>query len=190
MDKDNRNGIIVGIISTVVGGIILMVIEPTRNKLLLFFKFILNTLAQLFLSFWRYLTSSHLVNGFLIIVLFGLSITFMVLLIISFFQNRNSGIKENYTKDTFYGVAWKWLWNDSEIYNLWCYCKNCDFALSYDDSSTDRYSHDPNPRIDLICEHCGKVVSSVPRFSKDYLLDVIKREIHRSMRIKEAEQNK
>lgn len=53
-----------------------------------------------------------------------------------------------------------------------------------------RYSYDTNPRTDLICDHCGHIVSSIPKSDKNYLISIISREIMRKVRIQINEAKK
>ena len=187
MDKNNKSsGLLISIVSTVIGGAILMLVEPIRDFII---NCIINAakfISNISLSSWTFLKNDHKINGFLIIITFGLSLLLVVLWIISFVRDNTNKVKNGYTSDEFYNVVWKWYWNGMKVSNLWCYCRNCDFELSYDDTSMHKYSHDQHPRTDLICDHCGRTVSSVPQYSKEYLLSVIEREIYRNLRIKQS----
>jgi len=188
--KENKKstGFIISTASAVVSGIILMVIEPTRLFIIGMLSIFIKKAKYLFLFIWNYLISNHRINGFLLLLLICLSVLLTFLIVVALLEQRINKIRKTYIKDVFYNVNWRWNWNGGTITNLWCFCRNCDMEISYDDSSMNRYSHDTNPRIDLICDHCGRIVSSIPQNTKEYLIGVIEREIRRNVRIKEEEQ--
>jgi hypothetical protein len=83
------------------------------------------------------------------------------------------------------GLKWSWCWREDNIANLWCFCPQCDYELSYSEEEM----------VDAIwllafkCEHCQKYYR-FKGYNKDYLLNVIKREIHRKIRTGEKPDKK
>ena len=183
--KEQSTNLMIGIVSTVVGGIILMVIEPTRSFIIKILGAVIKWIVYILKIVLSYLSTTHQVNGFLFIVLLLLSSAFIILWIVSLIRDSKNSIRDSYTQDVFYNVVWKWYWSGDRIQNLWCFCNYCDYELTYDDSSMHKYSHDQNPRIDLYCDHCGRIVGSAKQMDKDYLLSVVTREIMRNIRQKE-----
>jgi hypothetical protein len=175
-----KKEILVGIIVAVLGGLIsVIVIDPSRK---IIFK-IISIIKDFFKNVvFHYLTTEHYVNGTVIILSFFLWIILIVILLIHLFKKIKGKEYKNYKEDVFFNVIWRWNWGYSDIEDLWCYCPHCDFELTYDDSSTRRYSHDPNPRTDFICDHCQKIISSIQNNDKNFIIGIIEREIRRKVR--------
>jgi hypothetical protein len=174
-----KKEVLITTIASVLSGIILMIIEPSRKfivKILIVIKDFLKNIV------FHYLITGHYVNGLIIILSFVLWIVFFILLFRQLLKIAKRNEYKKYTEDIFFNIIWRWNWGYTGIEDLWCYCPNCDLELTYDDNSTRRYSHDPNPRTDFICDHCQKTISSIPNQDKDFIVGIIEREIRRKVR--------
>ena len=197
-----RNGLII----TVVGGLIL-------SGILYFLGFLVEAMSWIWAGatwVWGALVSHYSMPGwaFLIIGLFAL-VGLILLCIIFWFQIKpeNEPAYRSYTEDMLYGAKWRWLWNGSEISNLWCFCPSCDAQLVY----SEVYA-----KTDFICERCpsdepnrqvvppfissralerhpsdgadrhygsqGRVIATIDGGGRFYAIDAVKREILRRIR--------
>lgn len=66
---------------------------------------------------------------------------------------RSASLPEHfsYTEDNLFGTLWRWRWNNTtgDIYDLACFCSNCDGSLVYS-------SHYHGKVTSLFCEHCNE----------------------------------
>jgi len=182
-----KKEILIGIISTVLGGIILMIIEPSRHFIIFGIGKAWTFIKIFFSIIWKFLTTAHEINGFIIIIS-GLLWIFSILTLFLIIKDKLFGkinkTYTTYTEDMFYGVKWRWYWKDKEIKNLWCFCPECEYELSYQEESFHQHRNYNAPLLILICDHCSKKYP-FHDYDRDDLLSIIKREIQRKIRVGE-----
>ena len=170
----------IGVISTVIGGLILYEVELLHNLIVK----ILSSIRYGVLVCWDALMSDYSINGWLILI-FGLfSIVGLLLVMVRLYSLLKPQTKReylNYTEDFIYGAKWRWSWNQNRISNLWCYCPSCDAQLIYQEELIDTH---------LICEWCthGQQFpksTAILRGNWNYARDATKREISRRVRTNE-----
>ena len=91
-----------------------------------------------------------------------------VRMIFLYFSIKTDNIPEHklYIEDYIYNVKWRWSWAINNIYNLWCFCPNCDATLVYNDSSVrDFYA---SPKTEFICENCNATVATIKGGDKEW----------------------
>lgn len=177
-----RNGIIAGIIATVVGGLILSAIPPLRN-----ISKMLSWVWAVVVWVWDLLISHYPLPGWLIIIV-GLYV--LRCLIVGLRRGYEASQVQDepaywsYTEDVLDGVKWRWSWHNNAISNLWCFCSGCDAQLVY----SAEYGV-----TSLICERCppdgidhqyrlrGRVVATI-NGDKNYAVAAAEREILRRIR--------
>jgi len=179
-----KKELLIGISATVIGGIILMIIEPSRHFIVIGMSKTWNYIKIFFLVIWKYLTTVHEIYGFIIIISVLLWIFFVIILFLMIKNNLFGKTYTTYTEDMFYGIKWRWYWKDAEIKNLWCFCPECEYELSYQEESIYRNRIYHAPKLILICDHCSKK-HPFQDYDKDDLLSIIEREIWRKIRIGE-----
>jgi hypothetical protein len=182
-----KKEILIGTISAVCSGIILMIIEPSRHFIIFGIGKVGKFFKILFSGIWNYLTTIHEINGFIIIIS-GLILSFFIFILFIIIKDSLFGktyaTYTTYIEDMFYGIKWRWYWDDKEIKNLWCFCPECEYELSYQEESSYRNRNYNAPLLILICDHCSKKYP-FRDYDRDYLLSIIKREIWRKIRIGE-----
>ena len=182
-----KKELLIGITASVIGGIILMIIEPSRHSIVIGMSKAWKYIKTFFIFVWSFLTTTHEING-LIIILSGLLWIFFIIIILSVIKDnvfrKSDRIYTTYTEDTFYGMKWRWYWEDAKIKNLWCFCPECEYELSYQEESSYRHRIYNAPNLILICDHCSKE-HPFQDYDKDHLLSIIEREIWRKIRIGE-----
>ena len=174
--------IIIGVISTVVGGLVLSEVEKLRNLIVKIFS----PVWFIILFLWDALNSDYSLNGWSIFIFgiftiggFGIVLMWFYLLL----HPHTNPEYQNYTEDYIYGVKWRWSWNQGRISNLWCYCQICDAQLIY--SEEFRHTH-------FICERCTygqsapQPTATVPG-DRYYIVGAAEREIYRRIRTKDKE---
>jgi hypothetical protein len=144
-------------------------------------------------SFYNLFTSEYSTPGWILAILFTLSIISVARLMATLLRKNVAEKSEekaqyqSYNTDIFYGAKWRWRWNAQEIENLWCFCPSCDSELVYDDSSCRDVLRVTTPRTDFYCEHCGhNLVTSIKGGNKSYAESAIQREIRRKLRTGQA----
>lgn len=172
-----------GAIASVIGGIILSFWAPFRELLL---KIAL-WFWGLLISLWQWLSSSHEVYGWVIILLVALSIPVLVELFSLIFRKKEPGVEDLYKSDYLFGADWQWYYLNGAIKNLWCLCPSCKSELVYSEFTPNRYdfTHDGlEPKTDFICERCNASRCSL-KGDKRHALGTIEREIRRKIRSNE-----
>jgi uncharacterized protein YbaR (Trm112 family) len=180
-----KKELMIGTILAVISAIITIIIEPSRNFLIVFKERVWNIIKIFFSTIWKYLTTTHNINGFLII-LSGLVWLFFIYTFLLLIKNILIGkTYEDYTEDTFHGINWRWYWKDGKIINLWCYCPICELEMSYIEDK-EYYNNGFNYKynVTFTCEHCNREYTIIEH-KLNYLLGVIEREIRRKIRIGE-----
>lgn len=180
--------VLVGLITTVVGGLILAVILKSSD---LFAKvasrawgtvtWILDTLA-----------SSHSIPGWAILAAGTLALFGLIIISILVKEALHIGKEHpsrNYTEDMLDGARWRWIWIGNKITKLWCFCPTCDAQLVYSEYFAETR---------LICERCpsdgsiappgsrGRLVATVMGGNRDYAVAAAEREIRRRIRTGEC----
>ncbi|MCK4841526.1 MAG: hypothetical protein KAT04_06545 [Methylococcales bacterium] len=169
-----------GIIATVVGGILLSFWKPFKDIIVSVFSWSWGVIE----SIWLWLSSSHEIYGWLLLVLALMSIATCVQLLSLMFKKDQEGHLTLYKSDNLFGAKWHWQYNAGDISNLWCLCPSCNGELVYSDFIPNRYdyTHDNlEAKTDFICENCGATKCTL-KGDKDYALSSVKREIRRKIR--------
>ena len=180
-----------GIIATVVGGVILSALPRLRG-------FLLDAISWTWAGviwIWVALISYYSMPGWAFLIIGFLALVGLVA-IYARLQPENEPKYKNYTEDLLYGAKWRWSWMGGEISNLWCFCPRCDAQLVY--SCDYRYSQE---NTSFICEHCppdesdryhqrqgrvpGQIITTVEGGDQNYVVDRVKREILRRIRVNE-----
>jgi len=130
-------------------------------------------LFNIFSKAWDLLITSYSVPGYVWFFI----IIFVIIGIVGLYSEFKPKKKEEdflkYTKDTIYGIPYRWKWNQSEIYNLDSFCPKCDGILV---SNYDVFYIQSKSKIN--CENCDFQLIQ----EKYYSSDLIKREISRRIR--------
>ncbi len=78
---------------------------------------------------------------------------------------------------TLFDAIWKWKWKGRQIYALTCHCPTCKNELIFDDEIA-KASRDLNSKMTyLFCKHCDEEIGKVQGGDKEYLINLVKREI-------------
>ena len=107
----------------------------------------------------------------------SVAVLLIIIVAIYFIFFANKADYHTYTDDTLYDVHWRWEWKKDKIFNLSCYCPECDEKLVYED---DPILH----KTYFLCEkcHCQKAV--IGGGESRYALGIVEREILRKVRTK------
>ena len=168
----HKSFILAGIITTVVGGLILYVIKEARN---FFWSFLLRI--------WSFLFSDHTLSfsGWLWIIIaiptfVGLFVAGLFVVRIISNKNNSNGDKYRNEEGIISGLKFRWKGSEDSIYGLQCFCPKCDYELT----------RNRNPYVGLFdlwtlpsCPGCG--FTSEALLNED-LEDLIEREIERKKR--------
>lgn len=180
MSNKESNPIRNGAVASVIGGIILSFWAPFREFLiksaLLFWG--------LLTSAWEWLSSSHEVYGWVLLLLTSLSAPVLIKLISLAARKNEPGIEDLYKSDRLFGADWHWHYLNGSIQNLWCLCPSCMNELVYSEFVPDRYNYahnDLEERTDFLCERCDTIRCSL-KGNKRYALGTVEREIRRKIR--------
>jgi hypothetical protein len=131
-------------------------------------------------SVWDWHIERHELSGFFITLLGVFAITGVIsILFFIWYLFISQPVKgpSDYTSDYFDGLYWRWKHANWGIYDLVCFCPNCDQQLRMHDRDTSFY----HSCIGFDCDNCGYK-------SKDFemrieeLEDKIKRSIQRKLR--------
>ncbi len=174
-----------GAIASVIGGIILSFWAPFREFLVTAASWV----WALLISLWEWLSSSHEVYGWVIILLIVLAIPAFVELVSLVFKQKEPGVEDLYKSDHLFGANWQWYYVNGSITNLWCLCPSCKSELVYSEFTPNRYdyTHDGlEPKTDFICERCNTSKCTL-KGDKRYALGTVEREIRRKIRSNEWE---
>lgn len=180
MSKKDSHPIRNGIIATVIGGIILSFWEPFRD----FIVKVLFLLWDVFTDIVSWLSSTHSIYGWAVVLLTIFAIPFLIELIRLIFSKKELGPEDLYKSDYLFGANWHWKYSDNSISTLWCLCPTCNNELVYSEfipNSLD-YTHDGlSAKTDFICERCNNTPCSIKGNQYD-ALEAVKREIRRKIR--------
>ena len=182
-----KKELLVGIITTVVGGIILMIIEPSRKFVIILIMKLIYFFRMFFSFIWKFLIGNHEINGFLIVFSVILWILFLIIIFMTIkenLSNKKHQTYNDYKDDIFYGLTWRWHWDNMNISNLWCFCPTCEFELSYRNEQVYLDVFRSTQKVVFTCEHCQREYPFIG-YDKDYFVNVIGREIRRKIRISE-----
>ena len=170
-----------GVIATVVGGIILLIIPNSLSYPQQAGKW----LWSIVLWCWEVITGSYSLPGWAWAIIFILAFIGVINIYIALREQKEEPEFRIYTEDNLYNAKWKWQWLGNQISNLWCFCPSCDATLVYDDSSCSRVFEESQTHF--ICENCNnRVVSSVKGGNRHYAVGAAEREILRRIRTGEA----
>lgn len=183
--SENNHSLRNGIFGTVIGGIILMLVEPMRTFLFSLIKTIASWLWYIIKAIPVYITTKHEISGWLMII-FSVTLLYSIYRIIKAVISKleNDPIK-GFISANIDGIIWRWSWNRDNIVNLWCFCPVCDNELVYDDEYDTRFK----PETYFSCEKCGKIIGCISGGDRRYALEYIKREIRRRIRTNEYLKN-
>ena len=169
-----------GIIATVIGGAILSFWPPFRELLV----HVVIWVWSIFAGVWNYLSSTHQVYGWFLLVLASLSVPTIIWVGRRLIPKQEPTHTELYKQDLLFGTKWHWRYVDGAIVNLWCLCSECESELVYAEHVPNPYRFEEaekSPRTEFICERCR-----VPRVTlegkKVYALGTVEREIRRKIR--------
>lgn len=185
MSENSAKSIRIGVIATVIGGVILMLIPSVRGYVGSFLSWLWSGITSLWSALWV----EHLVFGWIIVLITGMALIGLVTVVL--FLREIWGKKDfhSYTEDVIHGAVWRWRWTSNNISGLWCFCPRCEATLVYDDSTCRNYLANTS-RTDFICENCNNsVIASISGGNKSYALGAIEREIDRKIRTKEFEKH-
>ncbi len=177
MSENSIKSIAVGATASVIAGIILLTIPKLRLWIWSIVTWI-----------WKTLTATYLVPGWLLLIVFFITLIGVILLFLNFSYKPEDPPFKSYTEDFIRRTLWRWSWSNNRVLNLWCYCPHCDATLIYDDSSCYAYNYMEKDKTDFICENCSNtIITTIEGGNKDYALGLITREISRRIRTKEYE---
>ena len=174
-----------GAIASVIGGIILSFWTPFREFLVKAASWV----WALLISLSEWLSSSHEVYGWVLILLVLLAIPALVGLASLISKKKRPGVDDLYKSDSLFGADWQWHYVNGSIANLWCLCPSCKSELVYSEFTPNRYdyTHDNlDPKTDFICERCNTNKCTL-KGDKTYALGTVEREIRRKIRSNEWE---
>lgn len=116
MNKNEISNIKTSVVSGIILIIISLIIPISREYILKFFSL----LGSIFSSFWSFLSSTYPVYGWVLIVA-GISVLIIILEIFSALKNngRNSEVNnfKSYKEDIIFNVKWRWEWISNSIEN-------------------------------------------------------------------------
>ena len=173
MSENSIGSVRNGVIASIIGGIILLVILDSKEYLVRF----LSWLWFGALWCWEALISSYSLPGWVWIIVF----LFVLVGVMAIFQALKSLVDKPeymaYVEDWMFGAKWRWKWMGSQgISELWCFCPRCEAMLVYQEDWG-------SGKTDFICENCGRsTVATISGGNKDYALGAVKREIDRRIR--------
>jgi len=175
--------IIIGIIITVVGGVILTYWPTFRDALAKVFIW----LWDMLIGAWNYLWSAHNVYGWVMLALVFLSIPTIISGINRLKKRKEPGYTELYREDDLFGAKWHWNYANGSITNLSPFCPQCQTELVYSVfiPRHSRYEDQgKSPRTEIICERCNDTKVFLDGI-KSYALGTVEREIERKIRTHE-----
>ena len=181
--KEHTGALRVGIISTVVGGLILAAILAFVPRAWSFTCHAFSLIASAISAFWSHLAASSSVPHWLLYLLVALALPF-VCRTLARLRPDNSGDDpyRAYQTDVFFGVRWKWDYGyNNEPVGIWGECPQCrtDLVYSYDD-----ILH----RTDFTCETCHKTLAKLEG-NKGFVLGKVARQVERKIRTGEWKDN-
>ncbi|MCG5526417.1 hypothetical protein LRB11_16040 [Ectothiorhodospira haloalkaliphila] len=180
MKDKNAHPIRNGIIATVIGGAILSFWPPFRDLLLQ----VVISAWSISVGVWNYLSSTHHVYGWLLLILLSLSVPTIIRVGRRLIPKQEPTHTELYTQDFLFGAKWRWGYVDGSIVNLWCLCPQCQSELVYAEHVPNPYRFkemEEFPRTEFICERC-RVPRATLEGKKSYALGTVEREIRRKIR--------
>lgn len=172
-----------GTIATVVGGIVLLMVDWVRNGVL----DVLLWMWGAVVAGYDWLGRDYAVPTWLLVIIAPLALAEVLHIGGKFWPKRGPTYKD-YTEDHLFGSVWRWQWGGGDLIHLWAFCPSCDGELVYDDSTCNRLvfsSYDPPCETHFICEKCGGSVKSKIDGDKYSALARVKREIRRRLRVGE-----
>lgn len=127
------------------------------------------------------LSSSNQVQNWIVIILTLLSLPTILFACYIVFEKffPSSATETNwqdYKKDNFYGLRWRWKFEDELIYDMSMFCPTCDFQVYPMNASS--YGAD---RIRFRCDACGTMLGE-HEGSLEILEDRVKRLIQQKLR--------
>ncbi len=174
-----------GVVTTVIGGVILLTIPVLRSYVVNFLNWVWSGLNWS----WEALFASYSLPGWSWLLIFTFSIIGAANVFLMIKGERDEPEFKKYIEDSIRGAKWRWNWSGTNITNIWCYCPHCDATLVYDDSSC-RSFHTNINKTDFICENCNhNIISSITGGNKDYATGLITREIERRVRTGEYQKH-
>lgn len=176
MKKEIKIALIVGVISSVIGGILLEIFTTLQ---------ILATIKSIAISFGNIFTYTITIPVWG--VLFLLFITYLVYIGIMYAKKKSSNTltKEDYIQDNIFSIDWQWNWAFDGINNLTPLCPECSYQLNLS-PTIDRTKLSKGADFIMTkveCDHCGfkKEIND----EIDRLKHKVIKEIHRKIRTEE-----
>ena len=137
-------------------------------------------LGNLFAGAWRFLWSSHPINGCLLVLFVACSLVVFLQLLRAFLSRKPSappGSNEyEYRKDSFFGVTWRWEYGQHGVFNVVPFCPMCDMQIRPSLDYVGSFEH----RTGYNCDNCGHQTSVDGQH--EYIEDQVTRQIHRKLR--------
>lgn len=160
----------VGIIVTVIGGVIVSIVTVSH-----FWESVKN----IFSDVYSYLTGNIYVPRYYIGILLILALGGIALVCARLFNSRKIEKWENVKEVRTRGVKWRWTNIGMEIVtNIRPFCGECGFELIYQQSYVkDTYEEATN----MYCQRCGKTIEAFP-VKKDFVLVTVEKIIQNEHR--------
>jgi hypothetical protein len=134
--------------------------------------------GSLLAGMWEWLISTHLLPGWLIVLLSIAAIAIIIIIAVEVFSKEVE--HHRYVEDFFEGAKWRWQWVSDSINNLWAFCPKCDGELVYDDRTrADIFEREDKTLFH--CEKCKCVITAL-KGDKGYAMSAVEREIRRRVR--------
>lgn len=148
----SHNPIAAGLISAVIGGLILAFVQGRVLWSVVSFVpvVVASAIARSFKWTWMILSSSHLIPGWILVIVGIFAFASIVRFIGSLFVKKTY---RQYVEDSIDGVTWRWSWTRSSPArpnNITGFCPSCDASLvcvHFGDSFESR-------GVEFICERC------------------------------------
>jgi len=177
MANKEKHSVRNGIIATVVGGIILWLVEPLQQ---LFAKLLIKVWdsAQ---WLWDAFLSNYNIPGWLILIACLLALPTILKFFLQIFKDEEPHFK--YVNDYINNVNWEWKWIGGQISNLWCFCPSCEGRLVYEQFEV--FEETYVNKTNFLCENCGHSTKTTILGTYPQAIGSIEREIERRIRTDE-----
>ena len=128
-------------------------------------------------AMWAHLVRVSAVPHWLMYLVSAVLLIAVVQWIARWISSLDPGFKA-YSKDSLFGVTWRWRYYGDQPIGAWAFCPTCDATLVYSESGS-RYSG--GEQVALTCETCN---ANRLRHDgdKDYLVAKVLREVERRIR--------
>ena len=173
MSENSFKSISIYVIASVIAGVVLSGIPQLKAYFISF----LNQLGAGVLWCWNALIDSYALPGWAWLFIFLLALNGLARFFHAIRRDELAPEYEKYVEDFIYNIKWRWTWVENSISDIWCFCPDCDATLVSRFGSLLGLQE-----IKFMCENCNRVVTSIPGSNPNYVIDMVKREIHRRIR--------